>query len=226
MSLPKKFIYLDEIDLSIKQNLRYACDENFLGYKVIGYKTNRVILTNEAAKALSSAQQDFIKDGYSIVVYDAYRPQKTVDYFTIWSRDISDQKSKERYYPSLNKEDLFKQGYVAKKSSHTRGSTVDVTIISLGNEMYPIKFSKRKLKNGDVVPFLDDGTLDMYTSFDLFNPASNHDTDLIDEEYLIKRNYMYSILSKHGFNGYHNEWWHYTLRNEPFPDTYFNFDVE
>lgn len=143
----------------------------------------------------------------------------------MWSRDINDQKAKERYYPSVNKADIFKLGYISEKSGHTRGSTVDMSIIRLGNKLHPAKFSKRKLKNNDIVPFLDDGTVDMYTSFDLFGPASHHETDLIEEEYLTRRSYMYSVLSKHGFNRYPKEWWHYTLENEPFPDTYFDFDV-
>lgn len=226
MLLPQKFVYLDEVDSSITQDLRYTYNENFLGRKVPGYKANRAILTKDAAKALSAAQQDFLKDGYSIVVYDAYRPQKAVNSFSMWSRDINDQKAKERYYPGINKADIFKLGYISEKSGHTRGSTVDMSIIRLGNKLHPVKFSKRKLKNNDIVPFLDDGTVDMYTSFDLFGPASHHETDLIEEEYLTRRSYMYSVLSKHGFNGYPKEWWHYTLENEPFPDTYFDFDVK
>jgi D-alanyl-D-alanine dipeptidase len=225
MLLPQKFVYLDEVDSSITQDLRYTYDENFLGFQVVGYKANRAILTKEAAKALSAAQKDFLKDGYSIVVYDAYRPQKAVDSFVMWSRDINDQKAKERYYPGINKGDIFKLGYIFDKSSHTRGSTVDISIITLGNKLHPVKFSKRKLRNNDIVPFLDDGTVDMYTSFDLFGPASHHKTDLIEEEYLIRRNYMHFVLSKHGFNSYPKEWWHYTLENEPFPDTYFDFDI-
>lgn len=130
MLLPQKFVYLDEVDSSITQDLRYTYDENFLGRKVPGYKANRAILTKDAAKALSAAQKDFLKDGYSIVVYDAYRPQKAVDSFVMWSRDINDQKAKERYYPGINKGDIFKLGYIFDKSSHTREAVQSIYPLS------------------------------------------------------------------------------------------------
>lgn len=225
-SLPKDFTYLDEVAPTIIQDLRYNYDENFLGRKIIGYKANRIILTKQAAKALAAAQQDFLKDGYSIVIYDAYRPQKAVDEFMSWSKDPKDDIAKEKYYPDINKADVFKLNYVAEKSGHTRGSTVDMTIIKVGNKLNPVKVTKRTLKDGRTVPFLDDGTIDMYTSFDLFDAASHHDTTLIDKEYLERRNYMRNIMLKNGFKEYPTEWWHYTLKNEPFPDTYFDFDIE
>jgi D-alanyl-D-alanine dipeptidase len=143
-----------------------------------------------------------------------------------WSKDSNDQVAKEKYYPDINKADVFKLGYVAEKSGHSRGSTVDLSIIRIGDSLKPITFQKRQLKNGSIIPFLDDGSVDMSSSFDLFGEASHHDSNLIETEFLARRNYLRGIMKKNGLNDYPEEWWHYTLKNEPFPDTYFDFVVE
>lgn len=225
-ALPDEFVYLKDIDPTIIEDLRYYSNENFIGRKIDGYKANRVILTSEAADALSRVQQQLLKDGYSLVVYDAYRPARSVDYFKQWSLDLSDQSEKEKYYPAINKVDVFKLGYVAEKSSHSRGSTVDITIIKLGTVLKNISAGSRQLRDGSSVPFLDDGTIDMGTSFDLFGEASHHDNNLIDSKHLKMRNYLRNIMKTNGFDDYKEEWWHYTLKQEPFPDTYFDFEVE
>jgi D-alanyl-D-alanine dipeptidase len=224
--LPKDFVYLKDIEPTIIENLRYFSNENFMGRKIDGYKANRVILTSEAAIALVKIQQELLKNGYSLVIYDAYRPQRAVDFFMKWSKDSNDQVAKEKYYPDINKADVFKLGYVAEKSGHSRGSTVDLSIIRIGDSLKPITFQKRQLKNGSIIPFLDDGSVDMSSSFDLFGEASHHDSNLIETEFLARRNYLRGIMKKNGFNDYPEEWWHYTLKNEPFPDTYFDFVVE
>jgi D-alanyl-D-alanine dipeptidase len=224
--LPKDFVYLKDIEPTIIENLRYFSNENFMGRKIDGYKANRVILTSEAAIALVKIQQELLKNGYSLVIYDAYRPQLAVDFFMKWSKDSNDQVAKEKYYPDINKADVFKLGYVAEKSGHSRGSTVDLSIIRIGDSLKPITFQKRQLKNGSIIPFLDDGSVDMSSSFDLFGEASHHDSNLIETEFLARRNYLRGIMKKNGFNDYPEEWWHYTLKNEPFPDTYFDFVVE
>ncbi|MCC8372318.1 MAG: M15 family metallopeptidase [Rickettsia endosymbiont of Pseudomimeciton antennatum] len=187
-------------------------------------KANRVILTKPAAEALSAVQKELLANGYSLVIYDAYRPQRAVNYFIKWSQDLNDQTTKADYYPYANKEDLFKLGDIAKKSGHTRGSTVDLTIIKSSNVLHDITITKRKLTDGRSISFLDDGTVDMGSSFDLFDKASYHDSKLISPEHLEKRNYLRAIMKKHGFNEYNKEWWHYTLNNEPFPNTYFDFE--
>lgn len=226
IELPKGFVYLKEIEPTIIENLRYYSTENFIGRKLVGYEANRVILSAAAAKALSNVQQELLKNGYSLVIYDAYRPQQTVDLFIRWSRDFSDQLQKEKYYPNIDKKDLFKLGYVAEKSGHSRGSTIDLTIIKLDSPLKSVAFKKRKLKDGSLVPYLDDGTVDMGSSFDLFDTASHHDSKIIDQNFLTLRNYLRAIMKKYGFNEYQEEWWHYTLKDEPFPDTYFDFPVE
>ncbi len=224
--LPKDFIYLKDIDPTIIENLRYFSNENFIGRKIDGYKANRVILTYKAAIALVKVQQELLKEGYSLVIYDAYRPQRAVNVFMKWSKDSDDQIAKEKYYPDINKADVFKLGYVAEKSGHSRGSTIDLSIIKIGDSLKPITLQKRQLKNGSIIPFLDDGTVDMCSSFDLFGEASHHDNNLIETECLDRRNHLRGIMKKNGFNDYQEEWWHYTLKDEPFPDTYFDFVVE
>jgi len=188
--LPKDFVYLKDIEPTIIENLRYFSNENFMGRKIDGYKANRVILTSEAAIALVKIQQELLKNGYSLVIYDAYRPQLAVDFFMKWSKDSNDQVAKEKYYPDINKADVFKLGYVAEKSGHSRGSTVDLSIIRIGDSLKPITFQKRQLKNGSIIPFLDDGSVDMSSSFDLFGEASHHDSNLIETEFLARRNYL------------------------------------
>jgi len=150
VELPKDFVNLKEIEPSIIENLRYFSNENFIGRKIDGYNANRVILTHKAAIALVKVQQELLKDGYSLVIYDAYRPQRAVDLFMKWSKDSEDQIAKEKYYPNINKADVFKLGYVAEKSGHSRGSTVDLSIIKVGDSLKPITLQKRQLKNGSI----------------------------------------------------------------------------
>jgi D-alanyl-D-alanine dipeptidase len=225
-ALPSGFVYLSDIDHTIIQNLRYFTEENFVGERVNGYKSNKVILTSEAAEALSHVQKELLKKGYSLVVYDAYRPERAVKHFISWGRDLADQKEKQKYYPKINKNDCFKFGYIASRSSHSRGSTVDVTIIKLNNSLENIKVTNRNLTNGETIPYLDDGTVDMGSSFDLFHEASHHNSNIIENKFLKQRNWLREIMKKNGFNDYPEEWWHYTLSKEPFPDTYFDFEIE
>jgi D-alanyl-D-alanine dipeptidase len=226
LTLPKGMVYLSEFAPKIRQVVRYFGEENFIGANVKGYYKAEAIMSIEAAERLKSVADEMERYDFSLVVYDAYRPQKAVDNFVEWSTN-SEQKMKKFYFPYVDKEKVFDLGYVAKKSGHTRASTVDLTIIHRSKT--PSHFPsphKRILADGREILFLDDNTMDMYTSFDLFDEASHHDTKLIPEEYLEKRNFLRSAMKKHGFNDYPYEWWHYTLDNEPYPETYFDFDIE
>lgn len=226
----KGFVYLHEVDSSIPVSLRYISNENFLGRPVNGYVKPVVVLTQQAAQALKEVQAEVQKDGYSLVVYDAYRPQRAVQNFMDWAVDIHDQVRKEQYYPRVNKADVFELGYVAARSSHSRGSTVDLTLIKEGENLHDIIVSERQLLDGYTIQFLDDGTLDMGSSFDLFDPASHHDNNLIAKEFKQRREYLRQVMLKNGFKDYAEEWWHYTLRNEPYPagqdNSYFDFVIE
>ena len=226
----KGFVYLHEVDPTILVSLRYQTDENFVGKTVDGYKKPVVIMTHQAARALHEVQKEVEKDGYCLVVYDAYRPQKAVNNFMRWSEDAADQGKKSHYYPRVDKEKVFDLGYVAKKSGHSRGSTVDLTIIKLGTSVHEILERSRTLLDGFTITVLDDGTVDMGSSFDLFDVASHYENSVVDQQYKPLRTYLKNVMEKHGFKNYSEEWWHFTLKNEPFPasldSSYFDFDVE
>ena len=223
----QNFVYLDQIDPTIIQNMMYYNSRNFVGKRISGYKAPRAIMTHETALALKNIQQDLKKDNYSLVIYDAYRPVKAVQHFVDWSKDIADQKMKPHYYPYISKDEIFELGYIAAKSAHSRGSTVDLTIIELNKTLDTNpKSTLRALKDGRLIPYYNDNTLDMYSSVDLMDKVSAHDSELIDEQYLQNRNYLRNKMKKYGFQEYAVEWWHYTLENEPYPDRYFDFDVE
>jgi len=223
--LPDNFVFLSTADSTIIESPRYCGADNFLGRKVPGYETPKIICTKEAAMALKKAHEELKALGYRLVVYDGYRPQRSVKAFMLWSKDLSDQGGKKLYYPTVDKGDVFKLGYVAEKSGHSRGSTFDLTIIPMDQDLKEITIAKRQLKNGEEIPFLDDGTTDMGSSFDLFHEVSHHDTPLITEEQTQKRELLRKIMKKNGFKDYQEEWWHYTLENEPYPDTYFDFVI-
>lgn len=222
-TLPNGFVFLTDIDPTITENSRYYTHHNFLAKPVSGYNTPRLICTKEAASNLKEANASLKKNGYKLVVYDAYRPQSAVDEFKRWSESNNNQEKKGYYYPTINKKDLFKNGYIAQKSGHSRGSTFDLTLIELGKNLKPISESKRILKNGETIVFLDDNTVDMGSSFDLFHEVSHHGTNLINNEHTKNRELLKAIMQEHGFNEYKKEWWHYTLKNEPYKNTYFDF---
>ena len=201
-NLEKGFVYLKEIDDSIIVNLKYYSNQNFTGKFVDGYHSNTAILTKESALALSNAQDDFNKLGYSLILYDAYRPQRAVNFFVQWSKNLNDTINKRIYYPNIKKSELFELGYIAYKSGHSRGSTVDVSLIEISTNK----------------------ELDMGTIFDYFGVESHTFFDDISENQKSNRLILYEIMSNNGFKNYSKEWWHFTLENEPH-QKYFNFLV-
>lgn len=226
--LPKGFVYVNDIDPSIQVILKYYSTDNFVGQVINGYKSNKAILTKEAAEALKKAQDEFKKDNYSIVIYDAYRPQKAVEHFMSFINS-TDESQKDRHYPYVTKDRFVKEGYVADKSGHSKGSTLDMTLIKIGNTLTREQVLFNRTFNGAIYPYLYDGTIDCGTSFDLMDPISHGDNttiDTLDPQYRKNRDYIKNIMDKAGFDVLDTEWWHFTLRNQPFPDTYFDFDVE
>jgi D-alanyl-D-alanine dipeptidase len=202
--LPKGFSYVKDIAPTIKQELRYCSNNNFIGTSINGYEENVLIITTQAATALKKVQTELLKKELSLKIFDAYRPQKAVNHFVEWARVINDTLMKQQYYPSVNKRHLFKKGYISSRSGHSRGSTVDLTIIDL-------KTNKE---------------LDMGSPFDFFGISSHISYAELTKEQKQNRQLLQSIMRKNGFRPYTNEWWHFTLRYEPFPKTYFKFPVK
>ena len=183
-------------------DIRYYSPNNFTGNKIQGYKAPKAYMTKEALAALSKAAEDLRAQGYRILVWDSYRPQKAVDNFVKWINDPEDVGDKS-FYPDLQKSDLIAGNYIMPKSGHTRGSTVDLTIIK---------------KDGTCV--------DMGGTFDLFSEVSHPDYAELTEEQKQNRKILHDAMIKAGFKGIDSEWWHFTLENEPYKDTYFDFDIE
>ncbi len=206
-SLPKGFVYADETIPDLRLDLRYAGSHNFVGKPVDGYLKQRCIMTRAAAEALKKVQEELRPFGLGVKVFDAYRPQKAVDHFVRWAHDLKDTRTKQEFYPDVDKKNLFRDGYIAAKSGHSRGSTVDLTIVSLAGE--------------------DAGReLDMGSGFDFFGLPSWPDSSQISAPSRAHRLLLRLVMEKHGFRPYAQEWWHFTLKNEPWPETYFDFPVQ
>jgi D-alanyl-D-alanine dipeptidase len=204
MALPSNFREIQKSIPSIQLEIRYYHDTNFIGQPVDGYLAPKAILTKQAIKALTHVQKELNTFGLGLKVFDAYRPQKAVDHFVQWGLNLEDIKMKEEYYPNTEKKSLFKEGYIAKKSGHSRGSTVDLTLVNLETKE----------------------ELDMGSSFDFFGQESWVKYPYISAQQRANRMLLQTIMLKHGFKALKEEWWHFTLRNEPYPHQYFNFDVQ
>lgn len=221
---PADFIYLSEVDPTIIESVRYATSENFLGRPIPGYTEPKIRCTRKAAEQLKQAHDQAKAFGYRFVVYDGFRPQRAVNAFAAWGRDLDDLSAKAEYYPGVDKKDLFEIGYVApERSTHTRGSTFDLTLIKADMAMAPLTKGTRTLENGEVIPFIDDNTVDMGSSFDLFHEVSHHDSPMVTAQQTQNRELLRTIMKANGFTDFDKEWWHYTLADEPYPDTYFDF---
>jgi len=205
--LPKGFVYADSVIPDIVVDLRYYTNHNFVGERIDGYLKPKCILTKEAADALRKVQEELKPFGLGLKVFDAYRPQRAVDHFVRWAGDLEDTRTKAEFYPDIPKNTLIKDAYIAARSSHSRGSTVDLTIVS-----FPSDAQVREL--------------DMGTAFDFFGQASWPLSPGLPPGQRAHRMLLHVLMKKQGFAHYPEEWWHFTLRNEPFPETYFNFPVQ
>ncbi len=198
------FVSLSQAVPEVLLEIRYATSYNFVGEAIDGYEQPLALLSRPAASALKKAAQDLYKKGYLLKVYDAYRPQRAVEHFKRWAMEINDTRMKAVFYPEVDKKDLFDLGYVAPESSHSRGSTVDLTLVDM--------------KTGKEV--------DMGSSFDLFAEISHSDYEgELSEEQLNNRRILKEAMEAQGFEVLKEEWWHFTLKDEPYPQTYFNFAV-
>ena len=197
------FVLLSDAVPDAILEIRYYSTYNFVGERIDGYEQPVALLTREAAEALREVSDELMAQGYRLKIFDAYRPQTAVDHFVRWARDTEDQRMKPYFYPNVAKSQLFSKGYIAKRSGHSRGSTVDLTLFDMntGREV------------------------DMGGTFDHFGTLSHPDcTDITKEQYA-NRMLLRRAMLNHGFKGISSEWWHFTLRDEPFPNTYFSFPV-
>jgi len=200
---PSGFVLLAEYVPHIVQEIRYYSTYNFIGERIDGYEEPCALLTIEAARALKAVASEMIVQGYRLKVFDAYRPACAVKQFILWGIEDQDVRMKPYFYPDLEKQELFSRGYIARRSSHSRGSTVDLTLLDMrtGKE------------------------LDMGSPFDLFSEVSHPDYRGITEEQYANRMLLQRAMLRGGFTPIDCEWWHFTLADEPYPDTYFEFPV-
>ena len=222
LSLPNNFVALEDIAPDIPQDMRYATSNNFIGNPIPGYQRGSCILTKQAAEQLKKAQKAVKAKGYSLKVYDCYRPQKAVNYFYKWSQNTKDQRQKAAFYPRVNKEELFDKQYIALSSGHSRGSTVDLTLVRLGSVAKKATLTRCYSKSPN---YLDDNSLDMGTRFDCMDKSANLDYPHLSKAQTANRKLLQQLMKENGFTPYFYEWWHFTLAKEPYPKTYFNFSV-
>jgi D-alanyl-D-alanine dipeptidase len=197
------FFFVDELISGIRWDAKYATWDNFTGKPVDGYVANRIVGTRDLCTALERAGEKAESLGFGLLLWDGYRPQRAVDRFLHWSKQPEDGRKKLRHYPNIDRPEMFEKGYVAAKSGHSRGSTVDLTLYHLAT--------------GELAPMGGD--------HDLMDPISHHGAQGITEVEARNRQSLCQVMKACGFSSYDFEWWHYTLKDEPYPDTYFDFPI-
>jgi D-alanyl-D-alanine dipeptidase len=227
-NLPPGFVDVRHVIPSAALDIRYFGQHNFLGTKVDGYNAPKCILTRKAAEALRRVQEDLRPFDLSLKIYDCYRPQRAVDHFCRWAKDTADTRMKKEFYPTVEKENLFRDGYIAKKSGHSRGSTVDLTVVALPLKQQETFVPGQQLSECylPVSGRFGDNSIDMGSGFDCFHELSHPENRLVGTQQRINRLMLKALMEKHGFAYHDKEWWHFTLKGEPFPDTYFDFSID
>lgn len=200
---PSGFVVLADFVPSVIQEIRYHSTYNFIGERIDGYEEPCALITIEAARALKNVSNELLVQGYRLKVFDAYRPACAVKQFVLWGLEDQDIRMKPYFYPQQQKQELFEKGYIASRSSHSRGSAVDLTLLDM--------------KTGKEV--------DMGSPFDLFSELSHPDNKSISQEQYENRMTLQRAMMRAGFEPIYCEWWHFMLKNEPYPDTYFEFPV-
>lgn len=226
-NIPVGFVEIREVIPDIVLDLRYTTNHNFLGVPVQGYKAEKCYITKAAADSLAKVQAELRKFNLSLKIYDAYRPQRSVDHFVRWAKNLSDTLTRKEFYPTVEKSRLFVDGYIAEKSGHSRGSTVDLTIVPIPLPHQPeFDINNQCECYESVDKRFKDNSIDMGTGFDCFNELSHTENPNLTPQQRANRLLLNSLMDKYGFKNLAEEWWHYTLRNEPFPQTYFDFVIE
>ena len=198
------FVTITDVIPDVILEIRYYGTYNFVGSRIDGYKAPVALLTRQAADSLKAVSDDVIRLGYRLKIYDAYRPQCAVDHFVRWAENVADTAMRRYFYPDVDKSRLFELDYIMAKSGHTRGSTVDLTLFDMNTEK----------------------EADMGGTFDWFGQESHPDYRDITDEQFANRMILRDAMLRHGFKPLDSEWWHFTLRDEPYPDTYFTFPVK
>jgi zinc D-Ala-D-Ala dipeptidase len=201
--LPAGFVDAAAVVDGLVVDMRYFGEKNFVGERIDGYERARCVLSAPAASALVTVQRDLAARGLGLKVFDCYRPQRAVAHFVRWAQRIDDVKRKREFYPDVDKRDLFKEGYISERSGHSRGSTVDLTLVRRA----------------------DGRELDMGSPFDFFSPRSWPSDTSVGAQAQANRALLAAAMTRGGFRPYDKEWWHFTLVDEPFPDAYFDFVV-
>ena len=237
--LPDGFVYLRDVAPGVVQEIRYATAYNFVGERLDGYGAAECVLAEAAARALAAVHADLAREGLGLKVYDCYRPQRAVNHFVRWVRlvdnpnAVGDQRMKDAFYPTVDKRRLFREGYIARRSGHSRGATVDLTLVRMPHA------PRTAFPDPDAGPLprcdspaaggpggrLDEGDLDMGTAYDCLSPLAATDSPDVTAAARANRARLREAMSRRGFRNYAQEWWHFTLRDEPFPGTHFDFPI-
>jgi zinc D-Ala-D-Ala dipeptidase len=202
--MDEDFVFVDEVVSGMRWDAKYATWDNFTGKPVDGYLANRIVGSRALCTALDQARKKAASAGLGLLLWDGYRPQRAVDCFVRWSKQPEDGRTKLRHYPNMDKPEMFEKGYVAARSGHSRGSAIDLTLYSL--------------PTGELVP--------MGSGHDLMDPVSHHGAEGLGPDEARNREVLCSIMEASGFDRYEREWWHYTLGQEPYPHTYFDFPID
>ena len=226
-ALPRGFVYLRDIDPTIIQDIRYAGSHNFVGRPIRGYLAAECILSTAAANAVETVQRKLVEKKLSLIVWDCYRPKRAVEDFLQWSRDPAHSEMKAEFYPRTDKEKLFALGYLAKRSAHSRGSTVDLGIVPAAFSSAPRPNPSQPLKvcTSPKGERFEDGTIDFGTGYDCLDVLGSTSNALVGGTAMHNRQTLKSYMKGAGFRPYAKEWWHFELINEPFNRNGFDFEV-
>ncbi|MGH6815094.1 MAG: M15 family metallopeptidase [Hyphomicrobiaceae bacterium] len=231
-SVAQPLVYLRDIDPSIVQEMRYCGDHNFVGRSIRGYETDECLLTERAARALKRVQEKLSKQGLSLKVYDCYRPVRAVMDFVQWAKRPGEETTKGEFYPEIDKSQLFALKYISSRSAHSRGSTVDLTVVSKREQPIPQNpqpgYSRGQPLQACHLPVgqrFPDNSLDFGTGYDCFHALSHTDNPKIVGQARGHRRLLVAEMEREGFRNYPREWWHFTLKNEPFPGTHFDSPI-
>jgi D-alanyl-D-alanine dipeptidase len=224
--MPNRFMYLHDVDPTLLQDMRYASANNFTGHVVPGYAAPECLLVREAADALKAVQAELTPQGLSLKVYDCYRPARAVAAFVAWAKEPDDPHAKAVHYPALDKAALL-PGYIATRSGHSRGATVDLTLVPLSPsaEVPAADASVDAPCTAPRAARAADASLDMGTSFDCFDAKANTLAAGLTETQQANRALLLDAMARHRFKNYDKEWWHFMLEDEPYPGTIFDFPI-